>query len=194
MFSSTKSKGGYIIKIMKRIIIELILFLLPAAKRASFLKRKKIFHSFGDNVFYFPFKIPSEPYLVSLGNNVNISSGVIFITHDTCQTLFKSGGFKHRDECLYFMDKITIGNNVMIGANAILMYGITVEDNSIIAAGSVVTKDVKKGDIVGGDPAQKIGSFDTLVAKRYETTKGRPTNKSKKSEIESYFWEKNNVN
>ena len=53
---------------------------------------------------------------------------------------------------------VVIGNDVWIGANAIIMPGIHIADHAIIAAGAVVTKSVEEWDIVGGNPAKKIGS------------------------------------
>ena len=51
---------------------------------------------------------------------------------------------------------IIIGNNVWIGHGAILIYGVTIEDGAVIAAGSIVTKDVKSNMVVGGNPAKLI--------------------------------------
>ena len=51
---------------------------------------------------------------------------------------------------------IHIGKNVWIGANATVVAGVKIGDGSIIAAGAVVTKDVKENTIVGGVPAKYI--------------------------------------
>ena len=51
---------------------------------------------------------------------------------------------------------IHIGNRVWIGAHATILAGVTVGENSIIAAGAVVTKDVPANTIVGGVPAKII--------------------------------------
>ncbi|CDO60787.1 Chloramphenicol acetyltransferase [Candidatus Phaeomarinobacter ectocarpi] len=51
---------------------------------------------------------------------------------------------------------ITIGNDVWIGARAIIMSGVTIADGAIVAAGAVVTKDVEPYAIVGGNPAREI--------------------------------------
>ena len=53
---------------------------------------------------------------------------------------------------------IKIGCHVWIGYGAIILRGITIGDNSIIGAGSVVTRDVERNTIVAGNPAKKIGS------------------------------------
>lgn len=51
---------------------------------------------------------------------------------------------------------ITIGNNVWIGGGAIVYPGVSIGDNSIIAAGAVIVKDVPNNVIVGGNPAKVI--------------------------------------
>jgi maltose O-acetyltransferase len=51
---------------------------------------------------------------------------------------------------------VTVGNNVWVGANCVLLPGITIGDNSLIAAGSVVSRDVPPNEIWGGVPARKL--------------------------------------
>jgi len=51
---------------------------------------------------------------------------------------------------------ITIGNNVWIGGSCVILPGVNIGDNSIVAAGSVVTKDVPANTIVAGNPAKII--------------------------------------
>ena len=55
-----------------------------------------------------------------------------------------------------FAKPITIGNNVWIGGHCVVVGGITIGDNSIIAAGAVLTKDVPENTIFAGNPAKKI--------------------------------------
>ncbi|WP_199902773.1 sugar O-acetyltransferase [Azospirillum sp. B4] len=54
---------------------------------------------------------------------------------------------------------IVIGRNVWIGAGAIVIGGVTVGENSVIAAGAVVTRDVPPDTLVGGNPARVIRSI-----------------------------------
>ena len=105
----------------------------------------------------------SEPWMISIGNKVTITSGVRLLTHDGASWLFNDEkGRRH----LY--RPVKIGNNVFIGSNAIIMPGIVIEDNVIVAAGSVVTKSIPSGAIVGGNPGKIIGKFDDYKKKVVE--------------------------
>lgn len=67
-----------------------------------------------------------------------------------------------------YYGSITIGNNVMIGARSIVMYNVNIGHDVVIAAGSVVTKDIPDYSIVAGNPARVIGSTKDLLKKRLE--------------------------
>lgn len=53
---------------------------------------------------------------------------------------------------------VVVGRDVWIGANAVVLPGVTIGDDSVVAAGAVVTKDVPAGVIVGGVPARRIAA------------------------------------
>ena len=55
---------------------------------------------------------------------------------------------------------VIIGNNVWIGMNATILKGVTIGDNSVVAAGSVVTKSVPANVVVAGNPAVVIKKLD----------------------------------
>lgn len=79
-------------------------------------------------------------------------------------------------------------DNVMIGANSTIMYDVKIGPNAIVAAGSVVTKDVPEGTIVGGNPAKVIGKFEDFVVKRNKKTENRPEKTDGINDIIEYFW------
>jgi len=55
---------------------------------------------------------------------------------------------------------VKIGNNVWIGMHAIILKGVTIGENSVVAAGAVVTKSVPANAVVAGNPAVVVKSFD----------------------------------
>lgn len=88
---------------------------------------------------------------IFIGKNTMIGPNVTIITvnHD-----YRAEGLKaHTSRILL---PVRIGENVWIGANALILPGITIGRNAIIGAGSVVTKDVDDGEIVVGNPARFI--------------------------------------
>lgn len=109
---------------------------------------------------------------ISFGDNVIINRDVIFqgnkesqiIIGNNCVISYRcqllTGGRKIIDgnkilkEHIY--KNIIIGNNVWVGANSVILPGITIGDNVIIGAGSVVTKSLEEGYIYAGNPARKI--------------------------------------
>ena len=99
----------------------------------------------------------SEPFLISIGNDVTITSGVKLITHDGSTWLMRDEKGRR-----YKFQKIEIGDNVFIGVNSIIMPGVRIDNNVIVAAGSVVTKSVPSGSIVAGVPAKVVGNYFTL--------------------------------
>lgn len=102
----------------------------------------------------------NEAYLIEIGKNTVLSYNIIFVTHDA------SYGAIINKKYIDLYGKIVIGNNCFIGAGSTLMYGITLGDNTIVAAGSVVTKSFKQGNVViGGNPAKIICTVDSFLEK-----------------------------
>jgi acetyltransferase-like isoleucine patch superfamily enzyme len=102
----------------------------------------------------------SEPWLISIGKHVTITANVKFITHD-------GGTWVFRDQPRYAevikYGRITIHDNCFIGLGAILMPGISIGPNAVVAAGSVVVADVPPGTVAGGVPARVLKTVDAYA-------------------------------
>lgn len=178
----------------KLLMLKLLLTFVSAKggiKRAEIIKKSNLFYSFGDNCYWHPKNVPADMKLISIGDNVTVCADVDFITHDISYRLFNNSNFFNtgNKKMRYYMDRIKIDNNVMIGAHSIIMYGVTIKSNSIVAAGSVVTKDVEEGTIVGENPAKVIGYSKDLFEKRLKNLDKRPIDINQIDEINEFFWE-----
>lgn len=88
---------------------------------------------------------------ITLGDNCLVGHNVVFAT--------LNHGFAPEERQSMLPAPIVAGRNVWIGSNSTILQGVTIGDNSIIAAGSVVTKDVPANAIVAGVPARFIRSI-----------------------------------
>lgn len=117
----------------------------------------------------------SEPYLITIGDNCQLTNCKIF-TH--------GGGNVVRSKYPDFdcFGKVKIGSWVYIGTNALIMPGVTIGDNVLIAAGSVVTRSIPNGMVVAGNPARIICTVDEYYKKnkRYDIGTKRITREKKK--------------
>lgn len=104
----------------------------------------------------------SEPYLITIEKNTKITNGVKFITHDGGTYVFRCQE-KYKEVIRY--GKIHIKENCFIGLNTIILPGVTIGPNSVVGAGSVVTKDVPPGVVVAGNPAKIITTTDEYAEK-----------------------------
>lgn len=89
---------------------------------------------------------------VSIGSHVNLAQG---ITVTALNHNFKDPD-KRIDEQGVSTNPVTIGNDIWIGANAVILPGVTIGDHSVVAAGAVVTKDIPPHSLVAGVPAKVI--------------------------------------
>lgn len=94
-----------------------------------------------------------EPFLIKIGDNTIISTNVQLITHDMSISRMTD------KSCVY--GKVVIGDNCFIGNGSIVLYGVEVANNVIVASGSVVTKSITQEKvIVGGNPAKILCTWD----------------------------------
>lgn len=112
----------------------------------------------------------------SISHNVKIGMGPHPLHFFSTSPVFYSKARKFVDTEKY--DEIqakgytTIGNDVFIAANSIILAGVTIGDGAVIAAGSVVTKDVPPYAVVGGNPAKIIKyRFDSDIIQRLSKSK-----------------------
>lgn len=140
-------------------------------------------HIYGDVDF------GTEPWIISFGNNVHITDGVKFITHDGGVLILRKN-FPDLD----ITKPITIGNDVYIGNNALIMPGVKIGDRVIIGAGAVVTKDVETNSVVVGIPAAKIKTVDDYLDKaiKHSTKTGNLSGKIKDDKLKDFFSYKGN--
>ena len=139
---------------MKKIIAKIISLFVPLEKQA-----RKAGVNMGDNNFIASRFWSSEAYLISIGSNCGITSGVKMFTHGGARIL--------RNEIPDFdvFGKVKIGNYVYIGTNSLIMPGVEIGDNVLIAAGSVVTKSIPSNVVVGGNPARIICSLEDSIVR-----------------------------
>lgn len=111
--------------------------------------------------------------LFGCGGGIEIGNGTI-LSHEI-QIFARNHNYNSDDLRLLPYDerdinkKVKIGNNVWIGARSTIMPGVTIGDGAVVGAASVVTKDVPRGAVVGGNPAKivkyrNMQKYNELVA------------------------------
>lgn len=86
---------------------------------------------------------------IEIGDNVTIANNVVIVDHD-----HKKPDSVNQD--MFITKPVQLGENVWIGANAVILKGVKIGKNSIVAAGSVVIKNVENNTLVAGIPAKII--------------------------------------
>ncbi|MGA1822568.1 MAG: acyltransferase [Thermoplasmatota archaeon] len=95
------------------------------------------------------------PYLISIGDNSVICTGVRLLAHDATILEF-TGGYMR-------VGRIDIKENCIIGINSIILPGVTIGPNVLVASGSVVNKDIPPNTCVAGNPARYYSKFDAVM-------------------------------
>jgi maltose O-acetyltransferase len=109
------------------------------------------FNAIGQNIID-----PSHCWHIEIGDNVVMAPRSHILAHDASTGLF-TGYTK--------VGNVKIGNNVFIGAGAIILMGVNVGNNVVIGAGSIVTKDIPSNSVAVGNPAKVICSLEDYTKK-----------------------------
>lgn len=120
----------------------------------------------------------TRPWLVNIGDDVVITSGVTILTHGYDLTVLR----KYYGELYGSSGKVVIGNNVFIGVKSTILKGVTIGNNVIIGANSLVNKDIPDNCVVAGNPARVIMTLDEYREKR----KSEYVNEAKELAVEYY--------
>lgn len=130
----------------------------------GYLKEKGI--KIGDDVIFRDPKTTridlTRPSLISIGNHVDINLHFQILTHDWGSRVFR----------VYFHDllnssgKVSIGNNIYFGTNVTVLKGVTIGDNCIIGACSLVTHNIPSNSVAVGVPCRVVCSLEEYFEKR----------------------------
>lgn len=158
--------------------------IMDGIKRAKYLKKKNILKGIGENCLFQSRNFPMDPKCVLIHNNVTVAAKVDFITHDAIRHVLS---YKYKKDYDMHLGCIEIMDNVFIGLGTIIMPNVRINENVIVAAGSVVTKDIPRNSVVAGVPAKVIGSFESLNNRR--ELKNRKVQDCSKEELIKNVWD-----
>ncbi len=128
----------------------------------SYLKHRGMQIGEGTRFFGFIFIDETRPDLVKIGKNCWLLDGVNIYTHGAeWHVLYIKYG-----DLLETSAKVTIGNNVVIGLNTLILKGVTIGDNVIIGSNSTVTRSIPSDSVAWGSPCRVQASLAEYCEKR----------------------------
>ncbi len=128
----------------------------------------------------------TEPYLVTVGYDCLIAYGVNFVTHDGGVKVLSDLGY-FQGERMDMIEPIRVGNNVYIGSGAYIMPGVTIGDNCVIGAAAVVTKDIPSNSVAVGIPARVVKTIDEYYENAVKRGRLYPTARMSADEKKLYL-------
>lgn len=173
-----------VFNIFRHIITKTVTIIGPSSLRILFARKSGV--KIGKNCRIFACEFGSEPYLISIGNNCEITSGVTFITHDGATWVFRKDktftGTKY--------GPIVIRENCMIGINTLILPNVEIGPNSIVGAGSIVTKKIPPNSVYAGNPAKFICTLEQYLNNCKIMDTGEISSKNKKNLLIEKFKKK----
>ena len=108
---------------------------------------------------------PSHCWLIEIGNNVTLAPRVHILCHDASTKKFL--GYTK-------IGKVSIGDNVFIGAGTVVLPGVHIGNNVVIGANSTVTHDIPNNSVAFGTPARVYSSLNQYIEKERKRMMGAP--------------------
>lgn len=108
---------------------------------------------------------PSHCWLIEIGDNVTMAPRVHVLCHDASTKQFL--GYTK-------IGRVTIGNNVFVGADTVILPGVSIGNNVIIGANSIVTKNIPANVVAAGSPAHIICTLDEYLSKNKKCMEEAP--------------------
>ncbi|MDB4759040.1 hypothetical protein OAF99_01740 [Akkermansiaceae bacterium] len=108
---------------------------------------------------------PSHCWHITVGDDVTLAPRVHILAHDASTKTHLN---------YTRIGKVQIGNRVFIGASAIVLPGVTIEDDVVIGAGSVVSKNIPSGSVVIGNPAKVVLTTKEYFSRKADEIKTGP--------------------
>lgn len=98
----------------------------------------------------------SHAWLIEIGDDVTLAPRVHILAHDASTKKFL--GYTK-------IGRVTIGNNVFVGAETVILPGVTIGNHVVIGANSTVTHDIPDNTVVAGSPARVLCSLEAYLEK-----------------------------
>ncbi|WP_430791022.1 acyltransferase [Virgibacillus flavescens] len=138
-------------KVMKNFIVIQLARYSPFLSMKIWLYRNLLHMRVGKKTAFALMVMPDVmfPEKISVGTNSIIGYNTTILAHEYLISEYRIG-------------EVSIGNNVMVGANSTILPGVTIGNNAIISAGTLVHKDVPEGCFVGGNPMKIIYTKEVM--------------------------------
>ena len=158
MANNHRTIGNVLRGVWNRICLVLARHLFPAQLRTPFYRATGMKIGKGSKIAATVDVDQSSPELITIGENVWVTRGVMLLCHQRDLSEYEVG--KPVMDCELVYKPITIKDGAHLGIGCIIMPGVTIGEGAIIGAGSVVTKDIPPYCVAVGAPAKVIKNFN----------------------------------